>query len=168
MRHLFHVLKSPTIHFTHHGNVHASLYVHDGVSWECFAHWMICDILSKNMGSCVFRLQWYLNDLLQTSQVYGLSPLCTRLWVFRVPCTLNALLHTSQEKGRSPLCMRWCFFMLLWSLNDLLHTSHEYRRSPVCIITCLFSLPKSLKDFVHTSQKYGRSPVCTRSFGVVW
>jgi hypothetical protein len=69
------------------------------------------------IGTCVFRVTFWLNDLLHTSYQYGRSPLWKSRWVFRVPCSLNDLLHILQQYGLSPLCVRWWVISLRRRLN---------------------------------------------------
>ena len=50
---------------------------------------------------------------------------CTHLCPFRLRKSQNALLHTSQLYGRTPVCTRLCSFSLYFSLHVVL-THHSY------------------------------------------
>ena len=42
------------------------------------------------------------------THLYGLSPVCIRLWLTRFLSERNVFPHSEQENGLSPVCLRMC------------------------------------------------------------
>ena len=59
---------------------------------------------------CISKLVFLGNDLSHISHLYGLFPLCSRIWSRRLGSRANALPHILHEKGFSSECTNmWCF-----------------------------------------------------------
>jgi len=140
---------------------------------------------------CTWRLcdcKWldWLKLLLHSKHLYGLSPVCTLMWLFRLSDKLNALSHMWHLYGFSPLWILLCIARLPDVVNRLLQTVHSNGFSPEWLLLCSVRrllppkhLPHSVhlnlllwifmwrrrllwyeKHFSHSLHEYTLSPVC--------
>ena len=75
--------------------------------------------------TCCFKLLLCVNDVEQSVQLNGFSPVWDSKCLFREPKYENCLLHTEQGKVYSPVCVRMCSARYLRGCN-LLQCGHEW------------------------------------------
>jgi len=108
-------------------------------------------------GMCALmsvKITLAMNTLLHTLQEYALC-------ISRSFLLENELLQTWQPNGWSPLCNSWCVFRWLLLVSDFLHTSQRYGCSPGCNNRCVFRWLLLANDFSQMSQWYGCPPLFT-------
>ena len=107
---------------------------------------------------CVFLclLKWcrWGNDLLQISQLNGLSLVWVLMWFFKQVLDTNALSQESHWYGFSPVCILLCVLKVLSAENSLLHLSHFYGFSPLWNAG-LAKIRVFLKKSPQTTKKSG-------------
>ena len=86
---------------------------------------------------CSFQLQDWINRLLHTEHLYGLSPVWTFMWRFTSPARLNVLLHTWHLYGFSSLWILLCISSAPDCRNCLPQTVHSNGFSPEWVRRCL-------------------------------
>ena len=96
----------------------------------------------------VSELRWE-KVLEHTSQMYGFSPVWTRLCLTRSPFFKNCLLQTSHLYGFSPVCIRKCVFRLPFPVNSFLHTSHPKLFCLVWIRLCIIRFRRRWNCLPH-------------------
>uniref|UniRef100_A0A8C2WJA3 Uncharacterized protein n=1 Tax=Cyclopterus lumpus TaxID=8103 RepID=A0A8C2WJA3_CYCLU len=111
----------------------------------------LCDkssLLAPNADSCFLlwrrRLCERLKPLPQTSQLYGLSPVCSLKWFLR----LDARVKLFSQSGQSNFSPKWIFSVPArekWRPQSL----HVYGFSPVWILVCRRSSPGATNDLSH-------------------
>ena len=89
----------------------------------------LCSLSSVWVRRWVLRLLACLNDLLQSVQEWGFSPVCVIMCSLRCPAWLNVLLQLLHLCGFSPVWISKCFFKSPAWPNDLLHPEQ------LCIFT---------------------------------
>lgn len=103
-----------------------------------------------------------MKDLLQTLQVYGLTPLCSRMCSVMLLRSANAFWQTTQVNGFSPVWIRRCCFSSILREKDLLQCGQTCGFSPVWIRTCMLYATRWLKLLPQYSHPYS----CTTSTNI--
>ena len=87
--------------------------------------WWSFGSLGRCVFSWADRFELWVNRLKQFGklQTYGFSPVCVRKWVLRLKSRLKRLLQTSHLYGFSPVWTSWCLLSFELSKNFLLHPS---------------------------------------------
>lgn len=94
--------------------------------------------------------------------MYGLFPVCRRLWWYKVVWWVNKTSHTSHLNGFSPVWARLCEVRLELVEKAFIHISHTYGLAPVCVRRCKDRWVLREKRLQHILHKKGLSPKCNR------
>jgi hypothetical protein len=117
----------------------------------------ICQHLKLYMNCIILFCNWALraNDLPPNPQLYGFSPVWTRMCCLRWWFCANDLLQNGQSLSFSSVLSVWTFTCLL-SLSlcakDLSHNVQLNGFSPVWVLICLSSLSLLPKILLHCWQ----------------
>ena len=95
---------------------------------------------------------YWISLFVVVTHLYGLSPVCIRLWLTRFLSERKVFPHSEQENGLSPVCLRMC-------TGDHVYVDAFVNRRQQCH-TCV--------QYFNDSRKFANSPRRSNSFTKLW
>ena len=103
---------------------------------------------------CVCKLLNWLKLLSHSEHLYGLSPVCTLMWMVRLLLWLNALSHRWHLYGFSPLWILLCLLRSPATENRFPQTEHSNGFSPEWNRLCSVNVWRLWQLFPHSLHLY--------------
>lgn len=113
---------------------------------------------------CLSMSFFWVKPRSQIGHLYGLSPVCVRMWTRTFSGRPKRLKQTWHWNGFTGSWTIWCWRKFAKQRNVALHIGHPNGRSPVWIRLCVSRVNFELNPLPQNSQWWVVSPVCVRSW----